>query len=177
MKGLILYGTVYGSTERYARELSRRTGWEAASYDRIKTLAGYDIVVHMGGLYAGGIKGLKTTLRHLPDTARLIVVTVGLADPDIPENGRNLKNALERQLPESVRSRTRRFHLRGAIDYEKLHLSHKMMMGMLVRSIQSKPAEQWSDEDLLIVQTYNQKVDFVNLEALDTVAEAMQQLC
>ena len=52
-----------------------------------------------------------------------------------------------------------------------------MMMGMLVRSIQSKPAEQWSDEDRLIIQTYNQKVDFVNLEALDTVAEAMQQLC
>lgn len=176
MKGLILYGTVYGSTERYARELSRRTGWEAVSYDRIKSLAGYDTVVHMGGLYAGGIKGLKTTLRHLPDTARLIVVTVGLADPDIPENGRNLKNALERQLPESVRSRTRRFHLRGAIDYEKLHLSHKMMVALLIRSIKARPSEQWSDEDRMIVQTYNQKVDFVNFEDLRMITEAMRQV-
>ena len=176
MKGIIIYGTVYGSTKRYAQKLSQLTGWEVMSYDKVKSLSGYDAVVHLGGLYAGGIKGLKTTVKNLPNTAKLIVVTVGLADPDSPENCRNLQTALERQLPENILERTQSFHLRGAIDYEKLHLSHKMMMALLIRSINAKPSEQWSDEDRMIVQTYNQKVDFVNFEGLRVITEAMRQI-
>lgn len=176
MKGIIIYGTIYGSTKRYAQKLSQLIGWEAVRYDRVKSLSDYDAVVHLGGLYAGGIKGLKITVKNLPDTAKLIVVTVGLADPDSRANLRNLQTALERQLPETVRSRTRSFHLRGTIDYEKLHFTHKMMMAMLIRSIKSKPAEKWSDEDRMIVQTYNQKVDFVNFEDLRVITEAMRQL-
>ena len=103
-------------------------------------------------------------------------MTVGLADPDRPENCRNLQTALERQLPENILERTQSFHLRGAIDYEKLHLSHKMMMALLIRSINAKPSEQWSDEDRMIVQTYNQKVDFVNFEGLRVITEAMRQI-
>lgn len=38
-------------------------------------------IIYLGGLYAGGVKGLKSTFRRLKRcNVKTIVVTVGLAD-------------------------------------------------------------------------------------------------
>ena len=79
MKKVIIYGSHYGTTRRYAEKLSELTGIEAINYSDVKDLSGYQTVIHMGGLYAGGVKGLKNTVKLLADITRLIVVTVGLA--------------------------------------------------------------------------------------------------
>ena len=82
------------------------------------------------------MKGLKETVRSLPQSIKLVVVTVGLADPSDEDNIRNIRTALGRQLPERFRNTTPLFHLRGGIAYQKLSLSDapnssetKLMMG------------------------------------------------
>ena len=90
MKSIIIYGSRYGSARRYAQELSKQTGIPDVSYQEAPLLSELETVVYIGALYAGGVLGLTKTLRRqsFEKHQRLIIVTVGLADPDIPQNGR-----------------------------------------------------------------------------------------
>ena len=85
MDGLIVYGSKYGTTRRYAEELSRLTGLSAIPCREFRGLAEGHILVYLGALYAGGVLGLKQAMKGLSlgDGQRLIVATVGLADPSL----------------------------------------------------------------------------------------------
>ena len=70
MKTVIIYRFCYGASERYARELARQTGAELHAAKDLRDLTGCGLAVHIGGLYAGGLAGLRQTLRWLcPRTA------------------------------------------------------------------------------------------------------------
>ena len=131
MKKLIVYGTQYGTTKRYAEKFSEIMDIPCISYEEVKALSGYDVVIHFGGLYAGGVKGLKATIKSLPENTRLIIVTVGLADVSDEENINNIRRSIRRQVPARVMDNTMMFHLRGGIDYKKLNFKHKTMMTLL----------------------------------------------
>ena len=139
MDQLIVYGTQYGTTQRYAERFSELTRLPCISSEAVKDLSCYDRVIHFGGLYAGGVKGLRKTLRALGEHTGLIIVTVGLADVTDEENLANIRNALKRQVPGHLLEKTQVFHLRGGIDYRKLSLKHKAMMTLLYHSVK-KPA-------------------------------------
>ena len=70
MEKLIVYGSQYGTTKRYAEKFSEMTGVPCLSYENVKTLSGYGLVIHFGGLYAGGVKGLKTTVKALQENTK-----------------------------------------------------------------------------------------------------------
>jgi flavodoxin len=81
--GIIVYGSCYGTTKRYAEELSKKTGIEAKPYEDIRDINSFDTIIYMGGLYAGGVCGMKKTMKKLGSISdkRVFIVTVGLADP------------------------------------------------------------------------------------------------
>ena len=164
MKSIIIYGSRYGSARRYAQELSKQTGIPDVSYQEAPLLSELETVVYIGALYAGGVLGLTKTLRRqsFEKHQRLIIVTVGLADPDIPQNRENIRNALQKQIHAQLYGRAAIFHLRGAIDYQALSLGHRTMMALLHRSLQKKPAEEWSEEDKALMETYGKQADFVD---------------
>lgn len=113
----IVYRSQYGTTKAYSEKFSEITGFPVISYEVQKSMIHYERLIYFGALYAGGVKGLKETVRHLPQSVKLTVVTVGLADPSDGDNIRNIRNALGRQLPEWLQNTTHLFHLRGGIDY------------------------------------------------------------
>lgn len=90
MDGLIVYGSKYGTTRRYAEELSRLTGLSAIPCGEFHRLAEGSILIYLGALYAGGVLGLKQTVKGLSlrEGQRLIVATVGLPTPKFPRTGR-----------------------------------------------------------------------------------------
>ena len=49
MEKLIVYGSQYGTTKRYAEKFSEMTGLPCLSYENVKTLSGYGLVIHFGG--------------------------------------------------------------------------------------------------------------------------------
>ena len=51
MNTLILYGSQYGTTKRYAEKFAEMTGLPVAGYEDIKSLTGYDRLIYFGGLY------------------------------------------------------------------------------------------------------------------------------
>lgn len=174
MKTLILYGSQYGTTKRYADELSRLTGLPALSYEKAVDLAGCEQIVYLGGLYAGGVKGLKQTAKKFPAGVRLILVTVGLADVQDEQNIENIRRSVRRQLPAEVLQNAALFHLRGGIDYGKLSLPHRAMMTLLYNHAKKLPPEQQNAETKAMIETFGTKVDFVDVAALGPVAAAIE---
>ena len=174
MNTLIIYGSQYGTARRYAEKFAEMTHFPVVSYEDIKTLTGYERIIYFGALYAGGVKGLKNTVKKLSPDTKLIIVTVGLADVCDQENISNIRNSLRKQVPEPLLKAASVFHLRGGIDYSKLNFKHRTMMKMLYHSLKSKPAESLTQEDKTFIETYNKKVDFVDYDSLKQIADATQ---
>lgn len=171
MNILVVYGSEYGTTKRYAKKFCQLTNLPLVNYQIIDNLSGYDLIVHFGGLYAGGVKGLKKTCKALKDNQKLIIVTVGLADVNDPTNINNIKDSLKRQVSKKRLINTPCFHLRGGIDYQKLNFKHRTMMALLYRKVVKLPEDKKTGEIKALIDTYNKKVDFVDFDALNQIID------
>lgn len=179
MKHIIVYGSQYGSTHRYAKKLSEQTGIPAVSYKDVPNLSDMKTILYLGSLYAGGVLGLAKTLRNfsLQDGQKLILVTVGLADPNVSENQHNIRTSLQRQLPAELFDRAKIFHLRGGIDYQKLSFRHRTMMKLLYQSLRRIPFEKQTTENRALIETYGKQVDFTDFNALEAIVREVQRNC
>lgn len=171
MESIIIYGTQYGTTKDYAEKLSEMTGIPIINYKEAGELSKYTTIIHMGGLYAGGVKGLKTTLKVLPVNANFIIVTVGLADVTNPENTAHIRLSVSRQVPKEVFEKTRIFHLRGGMDYKKLSLAHRSMMRLVYNKAKNLPEDEKTAEVRDMIATYGQTVNFIDYSCLKPIAE------
>ena len=177
MKQIIIYGSQYGSTYRYAEKLSEQTGIPAVGYKDVPNLSDMKIIIYLGGLYAGGVLGLAKTLRNfsLQNGQKLILVTVGLADPNEPENQHNIRTSLQKQLPAGLLDQAKIFHLRGGIDYQQLSFGHRTMMKLLYQSLRRTPLEKQTAENRALIETYGKKVDFTDFGALEPIVLEIQR--
>ena len=171
MNNIIIYGSNYGTTEQYAKELSKRTNIEAISFENVQEINKYDKIIYIGGLYAGGVLGMSKTLRKLTNIQNktIIIATVGLADPTDEKNINNIRNNIKFQISKEIYDKAKIFHLRGGIDYSKLKFFHKTMMKMLYNAVKNIPQEKLSSENKAMIETYNKKVNFVNFSDLDKI--------
>ena len=171
MEHIILYGSKYGSTRRYAEKLSERTGLPAVSYKNTPDLFDKKTIVYLSGLYAGGVLGVTKTLRDFPfqKDQKLILVTVGLADPNEPENQDNICASLQKRLPAKLLDQAKIYHLRGGIDYQKLSLGHRAVMKLLYHSLCKTPFEQQTAENQALIETYGKRVDFTDFSTLEPI--------
>ncbi len=175
MKSLIIYGSQYGTTKAYATKLSEMTGIPCVSYENVADINDYEQIIYLGGLYAGGVKGLKNTFSLLKKSnIKTIVVTVGIADVSNKENTDKIKVSLEKQLGDDIYKNSLIFHLRGGIDYGKLNFMHKIMMKMVYHSLKNKPVESLTKDDKDLMETYNKTVDFVDYASLRQIVKAIQ---
>ena len=172
MNKIIIYASIYGSGKRYAMELSRMSGIPAYDYRDLKGMVDCDLLIWFGSLYAGGISGLSKTLKKI-NFKRIIIVTVGIADPDIEENSENIKAALKKQLPAFVFEKAIIYSLRGAINYAELKPHHKIMMRLMYKMIIKKDPKTWTAEDRAFIETYDQNIDFVDFTKLADIRKAV----
>lgn len=168
---IIIYGSQYGTTKQYAEELARKTAIEVKSYIEIADINRYDTVIYIGGLYAGGVLGMKKTFAKMSQCQdkKVIIATVGLADPTDAENINSIKSSMKRQLSNELYEKAHIFHLRGGIDYSRLSFKHKAMMGLLYKKAVGLPEEKKTAEVKAMIETYNKKVDFVDFHSLTAI--------
>ena len=176
MPGIIIYGSQYGTAKQYAEELARRTGLETRPFDAAGDMGGYGTIAYIGGLYAGGVMGMKRTFAKLGgcEGKTIVIATVGLADPEDPENVANIERSMTKQLPAEVLGCARIFHLRGGIDYAKLGFKHKTMMRLLYSKAKSLPEEEKTAEVRAMIETYGKQVSFVDFDSLEPIVAALQ---
>lgn len=161
---IIIYGSQYGTARKYAEELAKRTNIEIKSYKDVTDIDQYNTVVYIGSLHAGGVLGMKKTLAKISQCQKkkIIIATVGLADPADTENTDKIKNSMKRQLSKELYENAYIFHLRGGINYSCLNFKHKTMMGLLYKKAVGLPEEKKTAEIKAMIETYNQKVNFVD---------------
>lgn len=171
MRSIIVYGSQYGTAKRYAEALAGKTGSEIRSYEEAMDLDVYDNIVFIGALYAGGVLGLKKTLSGIHDlqNKKIVIATVGLADPNDRENTETIRSSLKKQLSENIFIHARIFQLRGGIDYSRLNLKHRTMMALLYGKAKGLPEEKKTAEVKVMIDTYGKQVDFVDFISLDPI--------
>ena len=169
----ITYGSRYGSTMYYAKEFAALTGFPVQSYNKITNIRDCDRIIHFGALYAGGVLGLKEIASQLNPKAELIIVTVGLADVNDPANTNHIKGSIQKQISGCTIADTKIYHLRGAIDYDKLSLKHQAMMALLYAKARSLPESKKNAETKAMIDTYRKKVSFVSDAALRRLADTI----
>lgn len=172
---IIIFGSCYGTTKQYADELSGRIGCEAVSFENVSDINAYQTIIYMGGLYAGGVQGMKKTLKKLSDISdkNICIVTVGLADPTDEKNIEHIRKNIKTQVSEELYNKALVFHLRGGIDYSELNFLHKKMMGMVYKKAVSVPEEERDAEISAMIETYNKQVDFVDFDSLDSIVQSL----
>ena len=175
MKTLIIYGSQYGSTKRYAERLSKITEIEAVDYKQTKDIKGFDRIIFMGGLYAGGVLGLKKTVGKMADHQELIIVTVGVTDPNETEYFGEIRKSIKAKIPANLYNEEKIFHLRGAIDYNKLNMKHRFMMSMFHKTVQKMPESERTADAKAMLETYGKQVDFVDFNALEKKTSQLLQ--
>lgn len=173
---IIIYGSQYGTTKQYAKELSKKTNIKAYSYENIKNIDKYETIIYIGALYDGGVLGMAKTFKKISNykSKKIIIATVGLADPMDIENINNIENSMKRQLSSKIYERAYIYHLRGGIDYSKLNFVHKIMMGLVYKKAKSLPEHKKTAEVKAMINTYNQKVNFVNYYSLENIIREIQ---
>ena len=119
------------------------------------------------------MKGLKNTVKKLSPNIKLVIVTVGLADVCDKENISNIRRAIRKQVPAHLLKMSLVFHLRGGIDYQKLTFKHKTMMTLLYSKAKNLPEEKKTAEVKAMIETFNTKVDFVDFDSLNHIAESI----
>lgn len=167
-KTAVVYKSMYGSSKKYALEFAFHLQTEVTDVQSIPSDA--DIVVFFGGLYAGVVNGLAECVKHLPPSAELVLVTVGLADPAIEENHDEIRKMTDKVITGELKNRTKIFHLRGCMDYSALSAKHKAMMWMLVKVL-LKTKKERTAEDQSLIDTYGKRIDFVDFSTLTPVEE------
>lgn len=180
MRILVSYGSKYGTTKRYAQWIAEELACDLADSREVtpEMLKSYDVIIHGGGLYAGGLCGINTIVRNFDAIAdkHIILFSCGLADPEDPENVTHIEAGLEKVLTPEMREKIRQFHLRGGIDYSRLGLTHKAMMAMLRTVMLKKGRDNLRSEDQMMLDTYGGTVDFTNRESLAPLLSYVRSL-
>lgn len=172
---IIIYGSKYGTAKQYAKELAKTIKSKFKSYEDAESIDAYDTIIYIGALYAGGVLGMKKTFKKLLNSSnkKIIIATVGLADPSNKANIDSIKNGMKKQLSAELYSNAHIFHLRGGIDYSKLNLKHKTMMHLLYKKAVNLPDEKKTAEDKAMIETYNKRVSFVNYGSLEPIIQSI----
>ena len=116
---------------------------------------------------------LFRSLVFLSASQELFVATVGLADPTDAENVNHIRGCIKKQVPASHYDESKIFHLRGAIDYTKLGLKHRIMMKLLYSKVMKIPEAERDAEVRALIATYGKQVDFVNLDTLEPLVKVL----
>lgn len=173
MKNVVIYESKYGATKRYAAWIADSLScdlFERKAFDP-KQLKAYDTIIYGGGLYAGGVSGIRLLADHFASLREknILLFTCGLADPTDAGNVANIRAGLAKALSPEMLEKIQVFHLRGGIDYAKLGLVHKSMMAMLYNMTKKKDYSTLRSEDKEMLDTYGKAVDFTNREAIQPI--------
>ena len=181
MKCLVTYASKYGSTKKYAQWIAEALACDIQDSKDVnrKLLEQYDVIIHGGGLYAGGLSGINTIVKNFDAISdkEIILFSCGLADPRDPENTAHIEAGLAKVLKPEMFGKIKQFHLRGGINYAALSLTHKAMMAMLRKTMLQKGCQNLRPEDQLMLDTYGKAIDFSDRDTIIPLLDYVASVC
>lgn len=177
-KILVVYRSKYGFTQTYAEWIAEtlhadlREGHKTQPDD----LEAYDVIIYGGGLYAGGVNGISSFVKAFPNIKQkaLYIFTVGAADVLDPQNTTHIRSGLNKVLSPEMQEKFKIYHFRGGIDYPHLSIIHRAMMGMMIRMLRNKPQSELRSDDMAMLETYGQLVDFTDRSSITPLIQDVE---
>ena len=170
----VIYKSKYGSTEKYAKWIAEEVGADLYKSSQITPaqMEKYDVIVYGGGLYAVNILGLsliKSNFQKIKNK-KLVIFSVGAS----PENQKALADVKDKNFTQEMQAAIHFFHLRGALNYEKLTPKHRFMMHMLKNMIEKRKPEDRDEDAKGILETYGQTIDFTDRETIGPIVSCIK---
>lgn len=138
MRTIVVYKSKTGFVKQYAEWIAQELTADLREATTVKpdVLAAYDAIVYGGGLYAGGINGVKIITENLQllRGKRIAVFGTGAA-PGRPEV---ITEVRDKTFSSDDLKHLRYFYLRGGFNYAKLPLIQKVLMTLLKWKIEWK---------------------------------------
>jgi menaquinone-dependent protoporphyrinogen IX oxidase len=168
----VIYKSIYGTTKRYAEWIAGELNASLLEMSTVKSaqLMEYDVVVYGGGLYAGGIAGVKFVAKN--PCKSLVVFTVGLATPEITDYSEIITKAFTAECLAKIKI----FHLHGGMDYGQLSMAHKVMMALMKKKTEKIPLVERTSDDHALLETYGGKFDFTDKETIKPLVDYVRAL-
>lgn len=178
MNKLVIYGSHYGATERYAETIASKLNTTAISYEEVTKdkIEQAELIVYGGGVYAGSLVGHKIfkTYETLLSQKNLIVFSCGSANIEDEVNREALHGYVASALGETLLPLAHIFYVRGDLNYEKMSFKHKTMMKVMVSMLKKK--KEKTEEEQMMIDTYGGVVSFYDEGYLTPLLDYVKEL-
>lgn len=170
MKRAVIYESKTGFTKKYAEWLATALSADLLPLSNLTAnhLLGYDVLIFGGGLYAGGINGLKQfrALINADNPPRVVYFATG-ATP----KRENVVPELILQNFQHDGEAVPLFYVRGGFNYAALGLMDRFLMTILKLKIKSKKEADRSPDEKGMLATYSRPVDFSNQKDIEPIVK------
>ena len=177
---VVLYHSKYGSTKKYAQWVADTLSCDLFDAKAIKPeqLQNYDVIIYGGGVYSSGVSGIDLIIKSFETikSKHIIVFSCGISDPTDDANTAPIKQSLNERLTQEMQESIKLFHVRGAIDYNKLSFLHKPLMKMLNIMLAKKDPATLSDQDKYMLSSYGKASDFTDKTMISPLVNYVQGL-
>lgn len=165
-KGIILYQSKYGATQKYADWLKEETGYDCIETKKAKleSVQNYDVIVLGGGVYASGIAGLhflKKNIGVLSDK-KIAVFAVGAS----PYDEKAIMQIREMHFKDAL-SDVPSFYCRGAWDEDKMTFGDRTLCKMLQKAVAKQNPEEYEPWQKALMSAVGQKCDWTDKKYLE----------
>ena len=174
-KGIILYQSKYGSTEKYAEWLGEETGYSLVQTKNAKVanLLSYDVIILGGGVYASGIAGLqflKKNIGQLTDK-KIAVFAVGAS----PYDEKAIQQIRDMHFKDAL-SNVPLFYCRGAWDEEKMKFVDRTLCNMLQKSVAKQNPDEYEPWQKALMCAVGQKCDWTDKSYLESLLKYIDEV-
>ena len=164
MKRIVIYQSGTGFTAKYAGWIAEDLGCEAKEYKSVSMneLSGYDMVIYGGWIMGGMVVGFDKIKGLNLNNVVVFGVGMSISSEEVIEN-----IATQNQIP-----RDKCFYFEGGYNPQKLGFMKKMMVNMVIKSVEKK--EEKTEADLHMLKTAK-GADNTNREAIKELVEYCKQ--
>lgn len=158
MKTVVVYKSKSGYTKTYAEWIAKELGADLKENNKLKIeeVSAYDTIIYGGGMYAGGINGLKFIKYNYEQLKeKNIAVWATGANPGRPEE---LQAVWEKHFSPEQLEHIKTFYLRGGFDISLCSKGDKILMNLLKSHLKKK--ENPTEDDKGIISMCEVPVDF-----------------
>jgi len=172
LKTIVVYKSKYGSSKQYALWIAEelKCTVEKAENINIQEILSYDVIIYVGGLYAGGVNGFKQIRKHLSSMQdkKLLLCMVGATNPS--EKGKYHQVYLN-NVPEQYQDIVKPFSLRGDQLMTKMSGIHRLMMKFPKAELEKIPENERTAEDIDFLEHFGEDKHFVERDYITSVVE------
>lgn len=174
MKTVVVYKSKSGYTKAYAEWIAKELGADLKENNKLKIeeVSAYDTIIYGGGMYAGGINGLKFIKYNYEQLKeKNIAVWATGANPGRPEE---LQAVWEKHFSPEQLEHIKTFYLRGGFDISLCSKGDKILMNLLKSHLKKK--ENPTEDDKGIISMCEVPVDFRDKKNIEELCNWVRSL-